>query len=144
MRKNEEEQGRILLRCGKSVILGGGVGATVCLLLLLLAAIGISSGFFSMKLQYQLAVVGCVLGSFAGGAWAVRQCSAQRMLVGLAVGGVLFLLQLTAGLLLFETAAFENGGIGLLFGDLCGGAAAALVTKEKRRKNKKGKKRKGH
>ena len=25
MRKNEEEQGRILLRCGKSVILGGGV-----------------------------------------------------------------------------------------------------------------------
>ena len=57
-----------------------------------------------------------------------RRRSRQTAAPTLAVGGVLFLLQLTAGLLLFETAAFENGGIGLLFGDLCGGAAALHKT----------------
>lgn len=142
MRKNEEEQGAMLLRCGKNILLGGGVGVIACFGVLLMAALGISGGLFGMEIQYQLVVVSCVLGSFAGGAWAAGRCPAQRLWVGIAVGIGLFLFQLTLGILLFEGSTVENGGVGLLFGDLCGGAAAGLMAKGKRRRGGKAKNRK--
>jgi len=137
MRKNEEDQGTKLVRCALSILIGGVAAMLVCFLFLLLASIGISSGWLSEGLMYQLTIVGCVLGSFAGGIFAVRRCGTRTLLVGLAVGGVLFLLLLTIGLLLFDTMTPEAGGVGLLCGALCGGAAAGLMGSRPKRKRKK-------
>ena len=128
MRKNEEDQGTMLLRYGKAVLLGGGSAFAVSIALLLLFAAGVSRGLLEGELRYQLTVVSCVLGSFVGGVLAVRKCPVRGILVGLAVALVLFLVQLTLGLLFFDGFALESGGIGLLFGDLCGGAAAGILS----------------
>lgn len=127
-RKTEEDQGTMLLRYGKAVLTGGVMAFFVGLALLLLAAFGVSKGLLEVSLRYQLTVVSCVLGSFVGGVIAVRSSPARGLFVGLAVGAVLFLLQLSLGLLLFEGFTLESGGIGLLFGDLCGGAAAGILS----------------
>ena len=144
MRKGEEDQGTILLRYGKAILIGGVIGFVTCLLFLLLAAFGVSRGLIGGELRYQLTVVGCVLGGFVGGMFAVRSCPARGLFVGLAVGGALFLLQLTLGLLIYKNASLENGGVGLLCGALCGGAAAGILggggghKPAKRKKGKRG------
>lgn len=140
-RKNEEDQGAVLLRYGKAVLLGGGAAFLVGLGILFLASLGVSHGLLDGALRYQLTVVSCVLGSFAGGIFAVRSSPARGLFVGMAVGGVLFLLQLSLGLVLYGGLSMESGGFGLLFGDLCGGAAAGILTGGGRKRSRKGKKR---
>lgn len=127
MRKNEEEHGAMLLRYGKGILLGGGIGLILCLGFLLLAALGISRGLFDAGLRYQLTVVACVVGGFCGALLAVRRCGGPGLFLGLAVGTVLFLLQLTMGILLYDTFSLDSGALGLLFGSLCGGAAAGIL-----------------
>ncbi len=143
MRKTEEEQGAKLLRYGKAVLLGGITAFLACLVFLFLASIGISRGLLDAGMRYQLTVVGCVLGGFSGGILAVRWCGSRGLFVGLAVGGVLFLLQLTAGLLLYDTLSLESGSLGLLFGGLCGGASAGILSGGGKSRSKSGKKRRG-
>lgn len=36
--------------------------------------------------MYQLTIVGCVLGAFAGGVLAVRRCGSRALIVGLTAG----------------------------------------------------------
>ncbi len=143
MRKNEDDQGVKLLRYGREVILGGAMAFVFSLLLLFLAAAGISGGLVSADLREQLSVVACVLGGFSGGLFSVRRCPARGLFVGAAVGAVLFLLQLTLGLLFYDTLSLENGGIGLFCGDLCGGAAAGILGGGGRRPAPKKKRRRG-
>ncbi len=128
MRKGEEEQGAKVLQYGKAALLGILTAFSAGFLFLLLAAAGVSAGLIAPELRYQLTVVACVFGSFAGGVLAVRQCSGRGLFVGLTVGGGLFLLILTVGVVFFEGVSFENGGLGLLCGALCGGAAAGILS----------------
>ena len=137
MRKNDEDRGAILLNCGKSILAGGFLAFAVGLALLFLAAVGVSRGIVDSDLRFQIAVISCVLGSLVGGAFAVRRCQGRGVLVGLCVGGVLFLLQLTTGLLTYQELAFQNGGLGLLFGGLCGGAAAGILSSGTKRTSSK-------
>ena len=127
MRKKEEEQGAKLIRCAMGLVLGGVLALAVCFAFLLCAAAAISGGLAGEELMYQFTVVGCVLGGFAGGILAVRRCGSRTLLVGLTTGAVFFLLLLTIGTLCFASVSLEAGGIGLLCGALCGGAAAGLL-----------------
>ena len=77
MRKNEEDQTAMLVRCGTGVVLGGAAALLVSLAVLLLASVAISRGALGEGLLYQVTVAGCVLGSFAGGLLAVRRCGAD-------------------------------------------------------------------
>lgn len=139
MRKNDEEQGRKLIRYALGTLIGGALGLAVCFVFLLLASVGISVGWLGEGSMYQLTILGCVFGCFAGGLVAVRKCGARGLLVGLAVGVVHFLLLMTIGLLFFDTMTPEAGGIGLLCGSLCGGATAGLLGARPQRKKKPGK-----
>lgn len=143
MRKGEEDQGTMLLRYGREVLLGGGLALATSLILLFLTAAAISKGLLSAGLREQVTVVACVLGSFSGGLFAVRRCPARGLFVGLTVGAVLFLLQLTLGLLIYEAPSLENGGLGALCGDLCGGAAAGILAGGGKRRAPKKKHRSG-
>lgn len=62
--------------------------------------------------------------------------------MGLTAGAVLFLLLLTIGSLCFENVSLEAGGIGLLCGCLCGGAAAGLLGSGKKKAAPRKKRRK--
>ena len=73
MRKTEEDQGAKLVRAMTGVLLGGGLALVVCLVFLLICSVGISGGWVEEDLMYQLSVVGCVIGGFSGGIFAVRQ-----------------------------------------------------------------------
>lgn len=139
MRKNsDEDQGKKLIRYALGIVIGGVLALAVCLVLLLLASVGISLGWLGEENMYQITILGCVFGCFVGGLTAVRKCGARGLLVGLAVGGVYFLLLLTVGLLFFDTMTPEAGGIGLLCGSLCGGAAAGLLGGGQKRRKKPG------
>ena len=137
MRKTEEDQGTRLVRAMTNILLGGVVALAVCLMFLFLCSIGISGGWLQEGLMYQMAVVSCVIGGFAGAMTAVRRCGARALIVGLAVGAVFFLLLLTVGVLLFESMSLEAGGLGLLCGGLCGGAAAGLMGSKPKKKRRK-------
>ena len=136
MRKTEEDQGTRLVRAMTNILLGGVVALAVCLMFLFLCSIGISGGWLQEGLMYQMAVVSCVIGGFAGAMTAVRRCGSRALIVGLAVGAVFFLL-LTVGVLLFESMSLEAGGLGLLCGGLCGGAAAGLMGSKPKKKRRK-------
>ena len=137
MRKTEEDQGTRLVRAMTNILLGGVVALAVCLMFLFLCSIGISGGWLQEGLMYQMAVVSCVIGGFAGAMTAVRRCGSRALIVGLAVGAVFFLLMLTVGVLLFESMSLEAGGLGLLCGGLCGGAAAGLMGSKPKKKRRK-------
>lgn len=137
MRKTEEDQSAKLVRVMTGVLLGGVLAFGVCLAFLFICSVGISGGWLGEELMYQMAVVGCVVGGFSGGVFAVRRCGARALLAGLAAGGVFFLLLLTAGLLLFESMTVEQGGLGLLSGALCGGAAAGILGSRPKKKKRK-------
>lgn len=137
MRKTEEDQGTRLVRAMTNILLGGVVALEVCLMFLFLCSIGISGGWLQEGLMYQMAVVSCVIGGFAGAMTAVRRCGSRALIVGLAVGAVFFLLLLTVGVLLFESMSLEAGGLGLLCGGLCGGAAAGLMGSKPKKKRRK-------
>ena len=86
----------------------------------------------------KLAIVSCVIGGFSGGVLTVRQCGSRALLAGLAAGGAFFLLLLTGGLLFFaETVCVDQGGLGLLSGCLCGGAAAGILCAGPKRKRRR-------
>ena len=127
MRKNEEDQGTVILRYGKTILIGGLLGFCAGLIFLFALSICIAQGFLDVALSYQFTVVGSVLGGFCGGLFSARQSNKQSPLIGLLSGTVVFLLQLSLGLLLFDAFSFENGGLGLLCGALCGGAAAGMI-----------------
>lgn len=86
MRKSEEEQGTKLVRFMWGILLGGVLALLVCLAVLLICSVGISGGWISDRHMVQCTFVGCVLGSFVGGMFAVLRCRARTLLVGLGAG----------------------------------------------------------
>lgn len=138
MRKTGEEQGVRWLQIMTAVLLGGALSLVVCLVVLLLCAIGISNGWLGETSMAQLAIVACVLGGFCGGVLTVKRCGSRALLAGLAAGGACFLLLLAGGLLFFpETVSIDRGGLGLLSGCLCGGAAAGILCVGPKRKRRR-------
>ncbi len=136
MGKMDEEQGA-WLRYMTQVLLGAVVAALVGMLFLLVCAVLISGGRLSRDHAGALGVCACVLGSLVGGTVAVSRCKGRRLIVGLLTGVALFLILLTAGLLLYRSVAIEERGLPLGCGCLCGGALAGLLgarPKKKRRK----------
>lgn len=137
MRKNEEEQGAKLVRIMGGILLGGVLALLICLAALLICSAGISGGWMSDRHMMQYTLAGCVLGSLAGGIFAVLRCRTRTLLVGLGTGCVFFLLLLTIGFLCYPGVSIEKHGFSLLCASLAGGALAGLLggkPKKKRRK----------
>ena len=73
-----------------------------------------------------------------GGVSAVRRLGRHALLGGPGVGAVLFLLLLTAGLLVYDGATVANGGLGILCACLCGGAIPGILGRKPRKKRRRG------
>ncbi len=137
MRKAEEEQGGRWRLVVANTLLGGVVALLACLAFLFGCAIAISEGWLNPDWMHQLTVVGCVLGSFWGSFYSIGKCGGAPLPVGLATGGVLFLLLLTGGLLIERPMPLSPGGLALLLGCLCGGGVAAILRAGVKKKRKK-------
>ena len=116
-------------------LLKGGVAAgLVTILTLLLCAVLVSAGVLRERWMEGAVLACCVAGAWVGGLFSARRIGTRTLLVGLAVGSVLFLLLLTAGLLVFETASIE---LGVLCACLCGGGAAGLMGGGRKKKKRR-------
>lgn len=108
------------------VMAGGGAGALVSILLLLGCSICISAGVVGER-SMGAAVPACALaGGLCAGLIAARGMAGQRLPAGLCAGTAMFFVLLLAGLLMYEDASLENGGIGQLLACCCGAALASL------------------
>ncbi|MCI8422379.1 MAG: TIGR04086 family membrane protein [Lawsonibacter sp.] len=116
---------------------GGVLAGVVTILALLACAVLVSSGLLRECWMVGSVLAVCVIGAFAGGTYAVQAIGGRALFVGLGVGLVLFLLLLTAGLLAFETASLEQGGIGICCACLCGGAISGMLGRKPKKKRKR-------
>lgn len=137
MRVNEEDQGVKLVRFMSAILLGALLAVGISLMVLFLCSVGISGGWLSESYMLQYTLAGCVVGSFAGGLFAVLRCRAKTLLVGLGVGCILFLLLLTIGSLLYTDTSLERRGVGLLCACLLGGALSGLLGGKQKKKKRK-------
>lgn len=127
MGKGEEDQGARALRVIGHILLGGLVALVACMIVLVMASVGVAGGWLKEGLMPQLTVAACVVGTLVGGLTGVSRHRSKGILVGSAVGLCLFLLLVTIGSLFFEGMNVENGGGAILAGCLCGGALAGLL-----------------
>ncbi len=136
-RRPEELGGGEWLGAMCEVLKGGVLAGVVTILALLLCAVLVSTGVLPVSGMYGAALAACVLGSLAGGTYAVRRVRSRSLLAGLGVGAVLFLLLLTAGLIAYQGASVANGGAGILCACLCGGAIPGLLARKPKKKRRR-------
>ena len=99
-------------------LLKGGVAAGLAAILtLLLCAVMVSAGLLREQWMDGAVLACCVAGAWLGGLLAVGRIGRRTLLVGLAVGGILFLLLLTAGLLAFEVGFDQARSVSALMWD---------------------------
>lgn len=140
MKKKErrpEELGGQWLNAACEVLKGGALAGVVVTLALLICAVLVSTGAVPVGGTYGLVLAVCVLGALAGGLWTVRQVSSRPLLAGLGTGAVLFLLLLTAGFIVYQSASIANGGAGILCACLCGGAIPGLLIRKPKKKRRR-------
>lgn len=135
--KRQEEAGSQWIETMCELLKGGVLAGVVTILALLACAVLVSSGLLRERWMAGAVLAVCVIGAFAGGTYAVRAIGGRALFVGLGVGLVLFLLLLTAGLLAFETASLEQGGVGICCACLCGGAISGMLGRKPKKKRKR-------
>ena len=135
--KRQEEPGKEWVSAMCVVLQGGTLAGVTAILALLLCAVLVSAGIAAERWMQGMVLAVCVLGALAGGVYAGRKLGVRSLLSGVGVGAVLFLLLMTAGLLAYEDASLERGGIGILCACLCGGALAGLLTARRPKKKRK-------
>lgn len=136
--KKEEDQGTRALHAMGHILMGAVIALAVCILCLLFASFGVSGGWIKEGLMGQLTVASCVVGTLIGGLTAVQRHRARGLVVGVAVGGCVFLMLLTIGYLFYKGVSMEQGGAALLIACLCGGALAGLLGGSRGAKGKRG------
>lgn len=136
-RKPEDTAGGLWITVMCELLKGGLAAVLAALLTLLVCSLLVSSGAISERAMDRAVLAACVLGALAGGLLAVRRVGRSTLLVGAGVGAILFLLLLSVGSLLFESASISNGGILILLSCLCGGAMAGILGGRPRKKRKR-------
>ena len=125
--RRQEDPGSLWINTMCDLMKGGVIAGVAAIVTLLLCAVLVSTGLLREQWMEGAGLACCVLGAMIGGLYGVKKIRRRTLLVGLGVGGVLFLLLLTAGFLAYEDASLEQGGVGILCACLCGGGAAGIL-----------------
>ena len=136
-RKTEDLGGSEWLGAMCEVLKGGVLAGVTAILALLVCSVLVSMGVMPVGAMYGAVLAVCVLGALVGGTYAVRRVGRRSLLVGLGVGAVLFLLLLTAGLIVYRGVSIANGGAGILCACLCGGAIPGLLGRKPKKKRRR-------
>lgn len=135
--KRQEEGGNAWLNATCEILKGGVLAGIITIVSLLVCAILVSMGVLPVSAMEGAVLAVCVLGTLIGGVYAVGRSGGRRLLAGLGVGAVLFLLLLTAGLIAYEGASIANGGLGILCACLCGGAIPGILGRKPKKKRRR-------
>ena len=135
-KKVEETSGLWITVMGQ-LLLGGLAAVLTALLVLLVCSLLVSGGAVPERDINRAVLAACVPGALAGGLLAVRRIGRSTLLVGGGVGAILFLLLLSVGSLVFESASLSNGGVMILLACLCGGAMAGILGSRPKKKRKR-------
>ena len=136
-KKQEELQGTQWLGVMLDLLRFGALGAVMTLVALAIAASLISIGTIGISRQSGAVAAACILGSLVGGVLAVRSRKSAALPVGLGVGVVLFLMLLSAGVILFDSMPTLNT-VGAVAGScVCGGGLAGVVAGKPKKKHRK-------
>ena len=119
------------------ILKGGIVALAVTLLILMAGACLISAGVLSDSAMSGLVTASCVIGALLGGLLAVRWVGSKPLPVGLGTGLILFLLLLSIGLLLYDSASLAQGGVRLALACACGGALAGVLGGRRKKPKRK-------
>ena len=136
-RRPEDLAGGQWLNTMCEVLKGGALAGLTAILMLLVCSALVSAGILPVGGMYGAVLAVCVLGALVGGVCAVRKVKGRSLLVGLGVGAVLFLLLLTAGLIVYGSTDLSNGGAGILCACLCGGAIPGLLARKPKKKRRR-------
>lgn len=134
--RRQEEPGSLWLNVMCDLLKGGILAGAVAVAALLLCAVLISAGLIRERWAEGAVMAVCVLGALAGGLYSVRRIGRRALFVGLGVGAILFLLLLTAGLLIYDTAGAGQGTAGILCACLCGGGIAGILGAPKKKQRR--------
>ncbi len=135
-RKREEAQ---TWTAGAAAVLRSGALGTGCAL----AAVGVAAVFCNFGIipvgagEYT-SIVAALIGAFIAGAYGARHCTTTAgVWSGIASGTVVFLLLLTLGALIFQTAPEAAGGAARLAECLCASALAGLLFSKPKKKRRR-------
>lgn len=134
--RRQEEPGSLWIGVMCDLLKGGILSGAAAVAALLLCAVLISAGLLRERWIEGTVMAVCVVGALAGGLYSVRKIRKRALLVGLGVGAILFLLLLTAGLLIYDTADAGQGVTGILCACLCGGGIAGILGAPKKKQRR--------
>lgn len=136
-KKREETQGAIWLGAMLDLLRFGALGAAVALAVLGVAAALISFGAIGNNRGDSVVIAASLLGGLIGGLFAVGRRKGASLPTGLGVGAVLFLLLLTAGMLLYDSVPTLRSAGAIAGACLCGsGLSGVLAGKPKKKRRK--------
>lgn len=131
------ERGSGFVTMAVASLLGGAAALVITLILLLICSVAVSSGVAGQRLELQMTIAACVIGSFCGGRLTCRRWGCRRLIAGFSAGVVFFLILLTVGLVGYGASDLGGAGLGIMAGCLCGGAIAGLLGGGSRKKKKR-------
>ena len=120
-----------------SLLKGGGVSSLVLLGLMMAGAWAVALGSMSQEMMRQWGMLSCVVAGLAGGMAAVWKKRSWTVVLGLETGGILFLLLLLFGIMLYGQPPTVKELISVLLCCLCGGGMAGMFGRTGKKKRKR-------
>ena len=136
MRKNEDDQAVKLVQSMGIILVGGVLSLGVCLILLFLCSMGISSGWLNNRAMMQYTIGCCLVGGFSGAMFSVFRVRSKTLFVGLLTSCILFLLILSVGFLTFPEISLSQQGPSIAVGCLIGGILAGFMGSKPKKKRR--------
>ena len=135
--KRQEEKGSAWVNVSGALAKGSAVALGLVLLILMGCAAAVSFRWIGQQGMERCAVLACVVGSLAGASVSMRHNREWAMALGIGTGGILFLLLLALGVLLYENAPVTSGIPGIFCACLCGGAMAGILGRKAKKKRRR-------
>ena len=135
--KQWENAGKSRIEDLLEILRGGVLAGGTSVMLLLMCSVLMSFGVLRERWLEGTVLTACVLGGLTGGGYVSLRLGRGTLVLGLAVGIVLSLMLLTAGVLVYHADLAGGGGFRVMAACLCGGGIAGILfgkPKKKRRR----------
>jgi len=135
--RRQETAGGAWVETMMDLLKGGVLACVTAILILLMCALLISVGAIRERWMHAVVLIACMVGAWLGGNYAVTRGFGRPILKGVGVGAILFLILITAGFLVYDTASIEQGGLGILISAICGGALSSFTGRQRKKKRRR-------
>lgn len=116
-----------------AILQGSAIAFVLLLIFLFCSALSIHHGHFTQEHMSGMVLVSTLLASLLGGLFTLSIVKKNKLLVGLAVGFLLFSLLLTIGRIFYPSFQFGNAGPEILFASLVGGGMGKIFSVKKKK-----------